>query len=219
MSRRLPGRNGRQGGITLLLSILVLLTLTFIGIGLLDFTGFDSEVSSNSAQNAAELQASDVGLATASQALQALPGYPETLNMSAYPWWYVPPAVTLPSGAVVDQPSPPVPAGDPPPASGVYTTTYTNTFWQSCANKTCGVVTNWNGNATGVPFAGQDFSVEYVIEPTGLAQQTLNGYESSSPPTPYRIYDAYVYVFRDRPGTNIIENGVLIESGLRKEGG
>ncbi len=212
-----------QGGITLLLSILVILTLTFIGIGLLNFVDFDSEVSSNAAVNAAEVEASDVGLATASQALRNLPGYPETLNMSAYPWWYNPPPTTAANGVgpAIVRPIPPTTSTSTAPnPPGVYTTVYTNAFWQNCPqDKTCAVVTNWNGNGSGVPFAGQDFSVEYVIEPTGLAQQTLNGYESGSPATPYRVYDAYVYVFRDRPGTATIENGVLIEAGIRKEGG
>lgn len=213
---------GHQGGITLLLSILVILTLTFIGLGLMDFVGFDSDVSSNAAVNAAEVQASDVGLAAASQALQNLPGYPETLNMSAYSWWYNPPPTTTANGgSAIVRPIPPTTSTSTTPnPPGVYTTSYTNAFWQNCGqNKTCGVVTNWNGNNSGVPFAGQDFIVEYVIEPTGLAQQTLNGYESGSPATPYRVYDAYVYAFRDRPGTTTIENGVLVEAGIRKEGG
>ena len=222
MNRRISDFHRRQAGVTLLLSILVILTLTFIGLGLMDFAGFDNDVSSNAAVHAAEVQASDVGLSAASQALQNLPGYPETLNMSPYPWWYNPPPTVAAngSGAAIIQPIPPTTSTSTTPnPPGVYITPYTNAFWQGCANKTCGVVTNWNGSSSGVPFAGQDFTVEYVIEPTGLAQQTLNGYESGSPATPYRVYDAYVYVFRDRPGTTTIENGVLIEAGIRKEGG
>ncbi len=199
MGARLGYGDRRQRGITLLLSILVLLTLTFIGMGLMDFTGFDSDVSSNTAQNAAALQASDVGLATASQSLDALPAYPETLNMTPYPWWYSPPASG--SSTTIKPARPPT------------------SFWQSCAPKTCGVVAGWNGHKTGVPFGGQDFTVEYVVEPTGLGQQLLNGYEAGSPATPYRLYDAYVYVFRDRPGTQTVLNGTLIEAGIRKEGG
>ncbi|MHB1512029.1 MAG: hypothetical protein ACYCTF_07590 [Acidiferrobacter sp.] len=201
MNARRGYGGGRQGGITLLLSILVLLTLGFIGLGLMDFTGFDNDVSSNAAQTAAALQASDVGLAAASQSLDALPAFPETLNMTPYPWWYNPP-VNGSSGSTAIKPV-------RPPVS----------FWQGCAPRTCGVVTGWNGHANGVPFGGQTFTVEYVVEPTGLGQQLLNGYEAGSPATPYRLYDAYVYVFRDRPGTQTVLNGTLIEAGIRKEGG
>lgn len=203
---------GRQGGITLLLSILVLLTLTFIGFGLMEFTGFDSDVSSNAAQEAAALQASDVGLEAASQALIGLSACP--LSGTTRRWLYVPPPTTPPNGGpAVTEPAPPPtnPLANPP----------TN-FWQTCqnsttTNNTCGVVQGWNGNAAGVPFAGQQFTVEYVVEPIPSGAQTLNGYEHMpGGTTDYVVYDAYVYVFRDRPGTNTVEAGTLVEAGIRK---
>lgn len=197
----------KQRGITLLLSILILLALTFVGLALLNITGYDAVLSGNGALNAAAVQASDAGLAQASQDLQALTSYPDSLNMAAYRWWYVPP-ILAPSTLVV---------AAPPSTS----------FWQTCAtstvtNTTCGVVTGWgaNGAAQGVPFAGNVLQVEFVVEPTGAGQQTLNGYEAGSPATSYRLYDTYVYVFRDQSATShTLESGTLVEAGIRKVGG
>ncbi|WP_298136406.1 hypothetical protein [Acidiferrobacter sp.] len=230
MSARRRHILGRQGGITLLLSILVLLTLTFIGLGLMDFVGFDNDVSSNAAVHAAMVQASDIGLADASQSLIAARNYPELLAAPG-PWWYTP---GYPSNII--EPAEPVsPATQPPPTPtpGVptaYITFYTNAFWQNCAtsktpDQTCGVVTTPITNSsgvtttqTGVTIAGRTYQVEYVIEPTGLPPPPLNGFETGTPSTQSRVYDAYVFVFRDN-SSGSIENSVLIEAGMRKVGG
>ena len=164
-----------------MLSILVLLALTFAALGLLYFVRFGTAVSANNALDAAALQASDVGLATASYDLRSLSAYPETLNMAGYPWYYVP---TPTSSGPVSAPN-----------------------WSSCVGASqCG--------STSVNFSGYTFTVEFAVEPTGLAPQTLNGYETGGPTTRYRLYDTFVYVTASGP-SNLNMN---VEAALRKGG-
>lgn len=180
---------GAQRGVTLMLAILVLLALTFSALGLMYFVRYDTAVSGNVALHAAALQASDVGLETASQDLAALATYPETMK-SGPPWWYVPPPQPGVAGIV--------PAD---PGSG---------FWGTCYPAQCGEVT--------VPYAGnpKGLVAEFVVEPTGLRPQVLNGTQiiagSGGPVTTYHVYDAFINV----SGSNFRNLNVNVEATLRK---
>lgn len=189
-----------QSGITLMLSILVLLVLTFVGLGLLYFVQTDSVVSSNVATQAAALEASDAGLAQANLDLQSLSQYPQYIpTMTQVSWWYVPPVVP---GATTITPQAP--------------TVQNPQFWANCASgthPTCGAVS--------VPFAGYHLTAEFVVEATGLRPQTLNGYEpgSGGGPSTYEIYDAFVHV--QGPGLSGNRPPSLnsdVEAALRKGG-
>ncbi len=193
--RRRPSLRHDQRGITLMLAIMVLLAITFSAFGLMYYARYDSAVSSNGALNAAALEASDIGLQAASTALEGLGGYPETMNMGPYPWW--------------DTNLPLSPSGVPAPGDPQNATNWT--FWQNCATaKTCAQIL--------VPFAGRNLLVEYVIEPTGLRPQVLNGSQvlagSGGPTTTYRLYDAFVNV-AGGAGSNF---HLTVEAALRKGG-
>lgn len=189
-----------QSGITLMLAILVLLVLTFVGLGLLYFVQTDSVVSSNVATQAAALEASDAGLAQANRDLQSLSQYPQYIpSMTQVSWWYVPPPI---AGTTTITPQAP--------------TVQNSQFWVNCASgthPTCGAVL--------VPFAGYKLTAEFVVEATGLRPQTLNGYEAGSGggPSTYEIYDAFVHV--QGPGLSGNRSPSLnsdVEAALRKGG-
>jgi len=186
---RQSGRRAQQG-VTLMLSILILLVLTFAGIGLLDFVRYDDSIASNAAVRSAALQASDAGLERANVDLSGLSNFPEFLNMSPYAWWHVPPAV---NGRVVPQ--------DPQ-------LTISN-FWKTCNPQSCGFVQ--------VPFAGQELNVEFVVEPAGVGSQgSLNG----TPSLRYMIYDVFVHVTEVNPLSAAASARnplvVMVEATLRK---
>ncbi|MDA8390488.1 MAG: hypothetical protein M0Z76_07140 [Gammaproteobacteria bacterium] len=182
---------GRQTGVTLMLTIFILLALTFAVMGLLYFVRYDNEVSANVAVRTSAQQASDIGLEAANNALQQLPAFPQTLPTVGGTWYD--PALTSATG---------VPAT--PAAS----------FWTACAGTTCTQQTVTVGALT--------FVVEYVVEPTNLPAQTLNGYEiQSNGSATYLTYDAFVDVTLSQPGFNPLEASnmhVDAEAVLRKEG-
>lgn len=200
-------RGKHESGITLLLAILVLLALTFAGMGLLYFVRDDAEVSSNVAMQAAVLQASDVGLEQANAALQGLSNFPEVINMSPYPWWD---ANNLVTGTTTVQPVNPA-ISNP-------------SFWTQCASLSppqCSVVQpSTEFPSSLLSFAGRNLIIEYVVEPTGLPAQVLNGYESlSNGAVTYKFYTAFVNVQIQNAGTtspagNLNAN---VEATLRKE--
>ncbi len=176
---------GRQSGVTLMLSVLVLLVLTFAVLGLVYFVRYDNEVSANVAVRASAEQASDIGLAAASSALQQLPAFPQTLPSVGGPWY----DATM--------------AGAPSVA-----------FWSGCAGVSCAEQTVTVGALT--------FTVKYMVEPTPLPAQTLNGYEvQSNGAVTYLVYDAFVDVTLNQPGLGGLEASnmhVDAEAVLRKEG-
>lgn len=197
MSTFIKAKRSSERGITLMLSLLVLMALTFSAMALMYFAGYDTDVSSNVALNAAALQATDVGVQTASLDLHLLPAYPETLNMGAYPWWDA--TLPLSSSGI------PVP-GDPQNSTNPQ-------FWA-----TCGGVNPAQCGSVPVQFAGRTLTVNFVIEPTGLRPQVLNGSQivpgSGGPTTTYMVYDAFVNV-QGAKGSNLSQT---VEVSLRKGG-
>ena len=186
-----------ESGITLLLSILVLLSLTFMGMGLLYLVQTGSEVSSNIAVQTAALEASDYGLHAANQDLQSLAAFPEASAMTGVPWWYPTPIIAPATVAM------PVDPAKVPNTPG---------FWTTCATSSpplCGSVSPPG------QFAGRTFIVEFVVEPTGLPAQIANGYTNM----PFRLYEAFVNVqFMPNNSPNAAQLSINVESTLRKVG-
>ncbi len=183
-------RRGQQG-VTLMLTIFILLALTFAVVGLLYFIRYDNLVSANVAVRASAREASDQGLSAAATALQNLPGFPQLLTgpqlAAANAVWYDPNLATL------------------PPGPG---------FWSSCAGVNCASMLVTAGKTT--------FTVKYVVVPTPVTAQTLNGYQDvSNGATSYLIYDAYVDVTLYQPLLNLLDASnmhVDVEAVLRKVG-
>ena len=152
----------RQGGVTLMLAIFVIMALTFAVLGLVYFVRFGSEVASNSAVHTEAIQATDIGLEAANAQLQQLGGFPEASNMAGVSWWYTPVQTSL---------GPP----KPPPVS----------FWATCAPKACGatsVVIN------GVTFNVEYVVSPSGLPPAILNGAS----QASSATTSYMTYLAYV---------------------------
>ncbi len=197
------GTQRRDSGAILLIVLVLIFAVTLALLGYLYLNKNNSLIASNLAvQNAAQ-EATDFGVSDASDWLKQLPQYPEVIatsggNTAPRFFMNMPTNGYLANG--IDPSTVPIQAPTDP------------AFWSTCAGKYCYQVPNT------VTFAGQSFTVEYVIFPSPARPQQIGGTDqkqAGNNNNGARYYVVYTHAQRTSGGGL----GVTVQAVIQLAGG